>query len=195
MRFQLNIVVIFILMCVYGCTMMEINLDDTELQRNVLKFGYGINYKYVGTLSHSFDRFYMVTNFELSKVKDLEFTTIPYKGCKHLDAMKWKGRYPLGLIDEVKEYYVKIAPHTAYFKTQIEYYNQTTYAILTNELALILPTFTKQERQKRGILTSIITGFIGLAYEGISSFLHYKRQKALYKAVHTIENKRRHKVQ
>ena len=60
--------------------------------------------------------------------------------------------------------------------------------ILTNELALILPTFTKQDRQKRGIITSLITGFIGLAYEGISSFLHHKRQKALHKAVHAIKN-------
>ena len=60
---------------------------------------------------------------------------------------------------------------------------------LKNELALILPTFTKQERQKRGILTSIITGFIGLAYEGISSFFHYKRLKSLHKAVHIMENK------
>ena len=68
--------------------MMEINLGDIELQRNVLKFGYGINYKYVGTLSHSFDRFYVVTKFELTKEKDLEFTNIPYNaGCKHLDAI------------------------------------------------------------------------------------------------------------
>ena len=56
-------------------------------------------------------------------------------------------------------------------------------------MALILPTFSKQERQKRGIITSHITGFIGLAYEGISIFLHYKRQKALHKAVHAMGNK------
>ena len=104
MKFQLNIVVALILTCVCRCVMMEINLGNTELQRNVLKFGYVINYKYVGTLSHSFDRFYVVTKFELPKVKDLEYTTIPYDtGCKHLDAMKTKGRYPLGLINEVKE--------------------------------------------------------------------------------------------
>ena len=169
---------------------MEINLGDTELQKNVLKFGYGINFKYVGTLSHSFDRFYIVTKFELPKVQDLPFTTIPYdKGCNHLDDTESKGRYLLGLIEEVKDYYVKIAPHVAYYKKQIEYYNQTAHEILTNELALILPTFTKKERQKRGILTSLIKGFIGLAYEGISSFLHYKRQKALHKAVHAMENK------
>ena len=90
--------------------MMEINVGNTELQKNVLKFGYGINYKYIGMLSHSFDRFYVATKFELAKVKDLEFTTIPYDtGYKHLDAVKSKGRYPLGLIDEVKEYCVKIA--------------------------------------------------------------------------------------
>ena len=52
-----------------------------------------------------------------------------------------------------------------------------------------MPTFTKQDRHKRGIITSLITGFIGLAYEGISSVLHHKRQKALQKAVNVIENK------
>ena len=61
--------------------------------------------------------------------------------------------------------------------------------MLTNELALILPTFPTQIRQRRGIITSLITGFIGLAYEGISRFLHHKRQKALHKAVHAMENK------
>ena len=129
-----------------------------------------------------------MTKFELPKVKDLEFTTIPYDtGCKHLDAANSKGRYPLGLIEGVKEYCDKIAPYIVYYKKQIEYYNQTAYEILTNELALILPTFTKQERQKRGTLTSIITGFTGLAYEGISSFLHYKRQK-LYTKQFTLWN-------
>ena len=42
-----------------------INLGYIELQKNLLKFGYGINYKYEGTISHSFDRFYVVTKFEL----------------------------------------------------------------------------------------------------------------------------------
>ena len=57
---------------------------------------------------------------------------------------------------------------------------------MTNELALILPTFPTQNRQKGGIITSLITGFISLAYKGISSFLHHKRQKALHKAVNAI---------
>ena len=167
--------------------MIGINLGNTELQKNVLKCGYGINYKYEVTISHSF---YVVTKFELPKVQDLLFTTISYdKGCDHLDDVKLKGSCPFGVNEDVKDYCVKIAPHIAYYRKQIEYYNQTAHDILKNELALILPTFTKQERQKRGILTSIMTSFVGLAYEGISTFLHYKRQKALHKAVHTMENK------
>ena len=102
---------------------------------------------------------------------------------------KLKGKYPLGIIDEVKEYGIKIAQDIDYYKKQIDYYNQTAHDILTSEIAFILPTFTKTERQKRGILMSLITAFIGLAYEGISSFLPYKRQKALHKAVHAMEYK------
>ena len=93
------------------------------------------------------------------------------------------------MIKEVKHYCVKITPHINNYRKQLAYCNQTATDILTNELALILPTFPKQDRQKRGIITSLITGFIGLAYEGISSFLHHKRQKALQKAVHAIENR------
>ena len=40
---------------------------------------------------------------------------------------------------------------------------------------------------KRGIFTTLISGFIGLAYESISSFLHNSRHKALHKAVKAID--------
>ena len=50
------------------------------------------------------------------------------------------------------------------------------YAILTNEIGLILPTFPMDKRPKRGaILASVLGGIassrIGLANEGISGFL------------------------
>ena len=172
-------------MCIHECTMMEIDLGDTELQNNILKFRYSINYKYVGAISNSFDRFYVVTKFELPKVQDLKFDTIPYdKGCNHLEKAKSKGGYNIGMIEEIKQYCVKIALHIDYYRKQIEHYNQTTSYILRNEIALILPTFTNRDRQMRGIITSLVTGFIGLVYEGISSFLHHRRQIALQKAVH-----------
>ena len=41
-----------------------------ELKRNILNFGYGVNFKYEGMLSHSFDGFYVVAKFELPTVED-----------------------------------------------------------------------------------------------------------------------------
>ena len=55
MRFYLLFCIIFQF---YIDTSIEIR---PKLQRNILKFGYGINYKYGGMLAHSFDRFYVVT--------------------------------------------------------------------------------------------------------------------------------------
>ena len=49
-----------------------------ELQRNILNFGYGINYKYEGRLAHSFDRFYVVTKFMLHTMGDLKFSKLDF---------------------------------------------------------------------------------------------------------------------
>ena len=49
-----------------------------QLKRNILNFGYGVNLKYQGMLSHSFDRFYTVTKFELPKTKDLRLATFKF---------------------------------------------------------------------------------------------------------------------
>ena len=40
----------------------------SELKKNILNFGYAINYKYGGMLAHSFDRFYVVTKLQFSKL-------------------------------------------------------------------------------------------------------------------------------
>ena len=56
-----------------------------ELQKNFLKFGYGINYKYEGMLTHSFDRFYVVTKFILPTLDDLKLSPIRYnKECSYI---------------------------------------------------------------------------------------------------------------
>ena len=44
---------------------------NPELQKNILKFGYGINYKYEGMLAHSFDRFYIIMKFMLPSMGDI----------------------------------------------------------------------------------------------------------------------------
>ena len=43
--------------------------------------------------------------------------------------------------------------------------------------------------QKCGIITTLVSTFIGLAYEGISSFLHHRCNKVLHEAVNALDRK------
>ena len=76
-------VILIILLCLSSrYSSVETRL---ELQKNILKFGYGINYKYEGMLAHSFDRFYVVTKFILPTLDDLKLSPIGYdKECKYI---------------------------------------------------------------------------------------------------------------
>ena len=70
-----------------------------------------------------------------------------------------------------------------FYKMQIKAHNNTAHHILKNEVDLILPKFPEGQKSKRGIFSMIISGFVGLTFEGISNFLHNKRHKALHKSV------------
>ena len=150
-----------------------------ELQRNILKFGYRINYKYEGMLAHSFGRFYVITKFILPTLDDLKLSPIRYdKECNYLRKLDDQDD------DQIKEnirdllfYCSKVRPFMALYKMQITSHNLTAHNILKNEVNLILPKFHKEHRNKRGIFGAIISGFLGLAFEGISSFLHHKNIK------------------
>ena len=55
---------------------------------------------------------------------------------------------------------------------------------MANDIGKILPKFPTDNRQRHGvilasILGTVVSSIIGLAYEGISSFLHHKRHKAV----------------
>ena len=75
--------ILTILLCLSSkYSSVEIRL---ELQRNILKFGYGIHYKYEGILAHSFDRFYVVTKSILPTLDDLKLSPIKYdEECKSI---------------------------------------------------------------------------------------------------------------
>ena len=47
-----------------------------------------------------------------------------------------------------------------------------------------------RRKQKCGIITTLVSSFIGLAYEGISSFLHNKRHAALHKVVKAVDREK-----
>ena len=156
-----------------------------ELKTNVLNFRYGANFKYERMLTHSFDRFYVVAKYKIPKVEHLQFTTFSFDLiCNHLNISKKS--YLLRYIRHCR----RITPYVKFYKQQIDYYNWAAYNILQNEIGLILPNFnSRKKRFLTTILGTITSKVIGLAFEGISSFLHHKRHKALQKVVNIINSK------
>ena len=73
------------------CIIFQFHLGATieirpELQKNILNFGYGINYKYEGMLAHSFYRFYVVTKFMLPMIGDLKFSKLYFNyACTYMN--------------------------------------------------------------------------------------------------------------
>ena len=178
---------LFFLLTILLCLSSRYSLVEIkpELQKNILKFGYGINYKYEGVLAHSFDRFYVIIKFILPMLDDLKLYPIKYdKECQYLrnfddeDDDRSKQN-----IKDLLFYCVKLRPFMSLYKMQITSHNLTAHKTLMNEVDLILPKFQTQRRNKRAIFGAIISGFLGLAFEGISSSLHHKRHRALQKAV------------
>ena len=154
-----------------------------KLKHNVLRFGYGVNFRYGGMLSHSFDRFYMVMKIEIRKVSDLNLTLFQFDyNCSHVVNIEKGTNFKVSsLIKHMFNVYCKnIIPYMYLYKHQVEYYEKTVYDILEKDIGLILPKFENrkidgnQKCQKRQIISALISGFIGLAFEGISSFLQHK---------------------
>ena len=73
----------------------------------------------------------------------------------------------------------KIKPYVTYFKRQIKSYNNTSHNILKYRIDLTLPQTIR--KQKCGNITTIVSSFLGLAYEDISSFYTTKETKLYIK--------------
>ena len=81
-----------------------------ELKRNILNFRYGVNFKYEGMFSHSFDRFYVVAKYELPKASDLTLTLIEFDlNCSHL---KGEGKY----MTKNRRHCLRIAPYISFIR-------------------------------------------------------------------------------
>ena len=152
-----------LLLFVYDSSAVDIMAG---LKRNILNFGYGINFKYEGMLSHSFDQFYIVTKFELPKTKDLRLATFKFDfECSYANHTSTNTNYV-----KLLKYCMKIAPYAQLQQRQIQYYNQTAYDTLTDNICKILPKFLTDNRHKQGailasILGSVASSVICLTYE------------------------------
>ena len=97
--------------CLFNCVYDSSAIDIMpQLKKNILNFGYGVNFKYKGMLSHSFDRFYMVIKFELLRVEDLKFTTIDFdSNCSYLNGNE-------NYIKQLYRHCLRIAPYIDFYR-------------------------------------------------------------------------------
>ena len=125
---------------------------------------------------HSFDRFYVVTKFILPSLGDLMFSNLNYDNmCTYLDNKNIQNTETRKYMLDLKTFCKKIEPYVIYYKRMIKSYNNTMHNILENEINLLSPQIPR--KQKHGIMTTLVSSFIGLTYEGISSFLHHRCKK------------------
>ena len=142
---------------------------NPKLQKNILKFGYGINYKYEGMLAHLFDRIYISIKFMLHSMGDIKFSILHFDHtCTYMNKEYAPNIDPRKYLTELKTYCNKIKPFVSHYNNLIKSYNIAIYNILEGEIKPLLPQIS---RWKCGIITTLVSGFIGLAYEGITSFL------------------------
>ena len=130
---------------VYGASAVSIM---PALKQNVLRFRYGVNFRYEGMLLHSFDRFYVVTRIEIPKVSDLNLTVFQFDyNCSHVAHIEkdTKLMVPDMIKDMFKLYCRNIIPYMYLYKHQVEYYEKTVYNILEKDIGMILPKFGNTE--------------------------------------------------
>ena len=103
---------------------------------------------------------------------DLKLSPIRYdKDCKYICNLDNQNNEQIRQnIKDLLLYHAKLRPYMAFYKMQIKACNITTHHILRNEVDLILPKFYEGQKGERGIFSALISGFIGLAFEGIPAF-------------------------
>ena len=131
----------FILVKIIVVTMSRAIKISLELQKNILKFGYSINYKYEGMLAHSFDRFYIVTKFMLSSMGDIKFSKFNFDHtCTYLNKECAPNTDSRTYLTELKTYCNKIKPFVSHYNKLIK-----SYKILENEIKPLLPQISRQK--------------------------------------------------
>ena len=119
---------------------------EPELKKDILNFGYCINYKYEGMLAHPFDRFYVVTKLIFPSIGDLNFSTLDYDNiCAYLDNRNMCNTDSKEHMPDLMTVCKNIEPFVLYYKRLIKSYNNTGHNILENEINFILPQVPRKQ--------------------------------------------------
>ena len=120
---KLSLLILIIILVTCNCIKF-----DLELQKNILRFGYGINYKYEGMLMHSFNRFYIIMKFILPLRGDIRFSHLTFDdSCSYMNKEYMPNTDSSKYLKELKTYCNKIKPFVSYYFKLIKSYNSTVY--------------------------------------------------------------------
>ena len=124
---------LIILIC---CTCIYTTVDImTEFKRNILNFGYGINFKYKGMFSHSFDRFYVVTKCIQPAIEDIKSSPITLDmECSYLHIKLDKNAHVVKHFPNIRSFCSKIIPLIHYYRKHVHSYNKIVYNILMKKI-------------------------------------------------------------
>ena len=110
-------------------------------------------------LAKSFDRFYIIVKFMLPYMGDLKFPNLNFDhSCTYMNKKYTANMDSSKYLAKLKTYCNKIKPFVSHYSKLIKACNDTVYNILTNEIRSLLPHISKQ---KCGIVTTLVSGFIG----------------------------------
>ena len=143
-------IILFLLLSALMCGTSAVSIMP-KLTQNVLRFGYGVKYRYKGMLAHSFDRFYVVTKVEHPKVSDLNLTMFQFDyNCSHVANIErivigFKFKVTNTILNIFRSYGRNIIPYMYLYKHQAEYYEKMVYNILEKDIGMILPNFGNTE--------------------------------------------------
>ena len=122
-----------------------------------------------------FGRFYVVTKFMLPTIGDIKSSRLNYNHtCAYMKKENAPNTDSRKYLIELRTYCNKIKPFVSYYSKLMDSCNKAVHNSLQNEIRLLL------------LIT--VSSFIGLAYEGISSFLQCKCKNALHKAVNAMND-------
>ena len=125
-------------------------------------------------LVHSFDRFYVVTKFISPTKGDLKFSKLNNDNtCAYVNNKNAQGTKTRKYMLDLNTFCKKIEPFVIYYKRLINSYNNTAHNTLEKDIKLLLPQ--AQRKQKHGIITTLVSSFIGLALKAyLVSFIKNK---------------------
>ena len=113
-------------------------------------------------LAHLFDRLYIVTKFMLPSLGDIKFSKLNLDhSCAYMNKEYAPNTDSRKYLTELKTYCSNFKPFVFHYTNLIKSYNATVHNILEDEIKPPLPQLS---RQKHGIITTLVSGFIGLAY-------------------------------